>query len=95
MKWGNLLRFDPVAVADWISCKAVGPAVQASPANADTHDAGPLERTDGRCNQRNGLWVRLLSTPAGDIELRIPKLRVGSSFPLLLDPRRRVAGIVG
>ena len=27
VKWGNLLRFDPVAVADWISCKAVGPAV--------------------------------------------------------------------
>jgi transposase-like protein len=32
----------------------------------------------------------LLSTPAGDIELRIPKLRVGSFFPSLLEPRRRV-----
>jgi len=31
-----------------------------------------------------------LSTPAGDIELRIPKLRVGSFFPSLLEPRRRV-----
>ena len=50
VKWGNLLRFDPVAVADWISCKAVGPAVPDVPVNADTHDAGPLERTDGRCN---------------------------------------------
>jgi putative transposase len=40
--------------------------------------------------QRNGGRPRLLSTPAGDIELRIPKLRVGSFFPSLLEPRRRV-----
>ena len=27
---------------------------------------------------------------AGDVELRIPKVRVGSFFPSLLEPRRRV-----
>jgi len=48
------------------------------------------ERTDTRSNQRNGARERTLSTPAGDIELRIPKLRVGSFFPSLLEPRRRV-----
>lgn len=48
------------------------------------------ERTDTRSNQRNGGRSRTLSTPAGDIELRIPKLRVGSFFPSLLEPRRRV-----
>ena len=32
----------------------------------------------------------MLSTPAGDVELRIPKVRVGSFFPSLLEPRRRV-----
>ena len=48
------------------------------------------ERTDTRTNQRNGARQRTLSTPAGDIELRIPKLRVGSFFPSLLEPRRRV-----
>jgi putative transposase len=48
------------------------------------------ERTDTRTNQRNGARSRMLSTPAGDIELRIPKLRVGSFFPSLLEPRRRV-----
>lgn len=48
------------------------------------------ERTDTRTNQRNGARSRTLSTPAGDIELRIPKLRVGSFFPSLLEPRRRV-----
>jgi transposase-like protein len=52
--------------------------------------AGPHERTDSRVNQRNGARTRLLSTPAGDIELRIPKVRVGSFFPSLLEPRRRV-----
>jgi putative transposase len=48
------------------------------------------ERTESRTNQRNGARTRMLSTPAGDIELRIPKLRVGSFFPSLLEPRRRV-----
>lgn len=43
-----------------------------------------------RSNQRNGSRSRLLSTPAGDVELRIPKVRVGSFFPSLLEPRRRV-----
>src|SRR5918994_239661 len=52
--------------------------------------AEPHERTDSRVNQRNGARTRLLSTPAGDIELRIPKVRVGSFFPSLLEPRRRV-----
>ena len=48
------------------------------------------ERTDTRTNHRNGARSRTLSTPAGDIELRIPKLRVGSFLPSLLEPRRRV-----
>ena len=52
--------------------------------------AEPHERTDTRTNQRNGARSRILSTPAGDVELRIPKLRVGSFYPALLEPRRRV-----
>jgi len=52
--------------------------------------AAPHERTEARSNLRNGSRSRLLSTPAGDIELRIPKVRVGSFFPSLLEPRRRV-----
>ena len=52
--------------------------------------AEPHERTESRINQRNGSRTRLLSTPAGDVELRIPKVRVGSFFPSLLEPRRRV-----
>ena len=48
------------------------------------------ERTETRSNYRNGGRPRTLSTPAGDLELRIPKLKVGSFFPSLLEPRRRV-----
>ncbi len=55
-----------------------------------TIGAAPHERTETRSNQRNGGRQRLLSTPAGDVELRIPKVRVGSFFPSLLEPRRRV-----
>jgi len=48
------------------------------------------ERTDERTTHRNGSRGRLLSTRAGDIELRIPKFRAGSFFPALLEPRRRI-----
>ena len=52
--------------------------------------AGPHERTETRTNHRNGARSRVLSTPAGDVELRIPKVREGAFFPSLLKPRRRV-----
>lgn len=52
--------------------------------------AGPHEPTATRSNQRNGSRARTLSTTAGDLELRIPKLRTGSFFPALLERRRRV-----
>src|SRR5947208_9252518 len=52
--------------------------------------AGPWERTDARSAQRNGSRPRVLATTAGDLEVRIPKLRAGSFFPSLLERRRRV-----
>ncbi len=52
--------------------------------------AGLHERTESRTAQRNGHRTRTLSTTAGDLELRIPKLRTGSFFPSLLERRRRV-----
>src|SRR3954471_21008505 len=48
------------------------------------------ERSETRTNQRNGHRARTLTTTAGDLELRIPKLRTGSFFPSLLERRRRV-----
>jgi putative transposase len=52
--------------------------------------AAPHERTETRTTQRNGHRPRLLSTKAGDLELKIPKLREGSFFPSLLERRRRI-----
>ena len=52
--------------------------------------AGPHERTPGRKTRRNGKRKRTLTTPAGDIEIALPKLREGSWFPEFLEPRRRV-----
>ena len=52
--------------------------------------AGPWERSPERTTQRNGSRPRTLTTTAGDLELWIPKLRVGSLFPSLLERRRRV-----
>ena len=52
--------------------------------------AAPYERSEGRTTQRNGTRPRTLSTTAGDLDLRIPKLREGSFFPSLLERRRRV-----
>ena len=52
--------------------------------------AGRYERNDERTNERNGHRDRLLSTQAGDLSLRIPKLRRGSFFPSILEPRRRI-----
>ena len=52
--------------------------------------AGPWERTEDRVAVRNGTRPRILTTTAGDLELRIPKLRTGTFFPSLLERRRRI-----
>ena len=52
--------------------------------------ADRYERTSSRVTERNGHRPRVLSTKAGDVELAIPKLRKGSFFPSILEPRRRI-----
>jgi putative transposase len=52
--------------------------------------AGRYERGESRVTERNGSRDRLLATQAGDVELKIPKLRKGSFFPGILEPRRRI-----
>jgi transposase-like protein len=52
--------------------------------------AGRYERTDERVTERNGHRHRTLTTKAGDLDVAIPKLRKGSFFPNILEPRRRI-----
>lgn len=51
--------------------------------------AGRYERSPNRKNHRNGHRERMWETRVGEIPLRIPKLREGTYFPSLLEPRRR------
>ena len=46
------------------------------------------ERSPDRLTHRNGYRSRTWDTRVGTMELRIPKLREGSYFPSLLEPRR-------
>ena len=52
--------------------------------------ADRYERSEDRKTHRNGHRTKTVSTPVGDIEARIPKLRAGSFFPALLERRRRI-----
>ena len=47
------------------------------------------ERTEDRTGYRNGTRVRSWDTRVGTIDLAIPKVRTGTYFPSLLQPRRR------
>ena len=52
--------------------------------------ADPYERNAERATYRNGHRSRLLDTGMGRLDLQIPKLRTGTFFPALLEPRRRI-----
>jgi putative transposase len=47
------------------------------------------ERTPGRKGQRNGYRQRIWDTRVGAVELSVPRVRDGSYFPSLLEPRRK------
>jgi putative transposase len=47
------------------------------------------ERTPARLGQRNGVRDRQWDTRVGTVDLRVPRVRDGSYFPTLLEPRTR------
>ncbi|MFD6061274.1 IS256 family transposase [Rhodococcus wratislaviensis] len=52
--------------------------------------AGRYQQTDTRTTSRNGTRDKTVTTTSGDLTVKIPKLRTGSFFPTLLEPRRRI-----
>lgn len=52
--------------------------------------AAPHERSPERTTRRNGTRPKTLATPAGEVDLAIPKLRKGSFFPSLRQSFRAV-----
>jgi hypothetical protein len=52
--------------------------------------AAPREHSSERSTWRNGHRERLLTSQAGDLDLKVPKVRTGSFFPSLLERRRRI-----
>lgn len=55
----------------------------------DQIGAAKYERSPNRLARRNGYRDRMWETRVGEIPLSIPKLREGSFFPSLLEPRKR------
>src|SRR5438045_2498875 len=53
------------------------------------------ERTPERSGYRNGSRERTWDTRVGTIELQVPRVRDGSFFPSLLEPRRRAEKALG
>src|SRR5260370_31927544 len=51
--------------------------------------AAPYERSEKRVTARNGFREREWDARVGTVELAIPKVRQGTCFPSLLEPRRR------
>ncbi|VAZ79156.1 hypothetical protein LAUMK4_04338 [Mycobacterium persicum] len=56
----------------------------------ETIVAGRYQRSADRGTHRDGHRPKTVSITAGGIEVQIPKLRAGSSFPSLLERRRRI-----
>src|SRR3954453_15018486 len=52
--------------------------------------AEPGEHSSARTTYRNGHRPKMLDTRVGRLDLQLPKLRTGSFFPSLLEPRRRI-----
>jgi putative transposase len=56
----------------------------------DKIGAARHERSEDRLTHRNGTRDKTVTTTAGDLTIKIPKVRTGSFFPALLNPRRRI-----
>ncbi len=56
--------------------------------------AEPHARTDARGTQHNGTRSKMITTPAGDVDLFIAKLRQDSFFASMLERRQRIGQVL-
>ena len=88
---GEVLADPDLAHSDVFASDAAGRAAGPDRGRSHREDRCGPSRTQPRAHdppKRDP--PKTLATPAGEIELAIPKLREGSFFPALLNPRRRV-----
>src|SRR5918994_4235028 len=86
----DLLRKSELTDADFLreGVRVLAQAVMEL--EVDQHvGAGRYERSPDRRGERNGHRERSWDTRVGTIELAVPRVRDGSFFPSLLEPRRR------
>src|SRR4051812_32939306 len=90
MALGELLRKAEAGDAEFLR-EGVRALAQALMELEVTQQVGAerYERALTRTGQRNGYREREWDTRVGTIELRVPRVRDGSYFPSLLDPRKR------
>lgn len=72
-----------------VPCTCRGDVLATNPSSDGTSCIPTTIRLGRRSTQRNGYRARRWDTRVGSVELQIPKLREGSYFPSLLEPRRR------
>ena len=77
---------DPDQLREWVRFMAQGlmELEVSQQVGADWH-----ERTPARTAQRNGYREREWDTRVGTMQLQVPRLREGTYFPTLLEPRKR------
>ena len=88
---------DSLRTADGVAtirvlCERILPELTEAEAT-EAISAAPGEQSDQHTTWRNAHRDRLLTTQAGDLDLKIPRVRTGPSFPSLPERLRRVHGV--
>ena len=91
---GNVIRIDDERVRDHLGCIVRGTVEETLNAMLEAEadrlcNAGRYERTAARRDQRSGSYERKLQTKAGQVTLKVPKLRVQTFETAIIERYRR------
>ena len=90
---GKVVQIDDARIQDHLGELVRGTVEQTLNAMLDAEadamcGAQRYERSPERIDTRAGHYTRKFHTKAGEVDLKVPKLREGSYFPGFLEPRR-------